>query len=388
MGAFLQQNKNVFITIAIALSAGFISSIGFGILAPLFALRMDDFGLSNANIGFLVTIIGAAPLFLTPYVPHVLKYIPTKNALLIAIFFNALLYVALLYTHSPILWTIVRIGFAISGTFLFVASESWILELAPPKYRGQIFGIYAVIFYGGIGLGGFMISQFGYQSNLTILIAIILNFAVLPLFLIKTIAASRPEITNQNFFSIYKLILLFPALFMPALAIGGLETAAFNLFPIWVRENQLEDKLAGLMLGACAIGNVILQWPLGILGDKIGRRNVIILIALIAFIGPIALIQTKDPFLILTIVCIWSGFVTGFYTMGLVGVAENFDTSKIASANASFGTTYCIGQLFAPSLGGSLMEEFGPNALLLSLSFIALLPLFALFLRQKTARLY
>lgn len=377
------QNNKIYITIAIALSAGFISSIGFGILAPLFALRMDDYGLSNATIGFAVTIIGAAPLFLTPFVPHVLKFIATKNALLIAIFFNATLYIALLYTHSPAAWTIARIGFAISGTFLFVASESWILELAPAKYRGQIFGIYAVIFYGGIGLGGFMISQFGYQSNLTIIIAIILNFAVLPLFLIKTIAASRPNIEGQNFFSIYKLIFLFPVLFMPALAIGGLETAAFNLFPIWVRENQLEDKLAGLMLGACAIGNVILQWPIGILGDKIGRKNVIILISIIAFIGPILLIQIQSPFLILAIVCIWSGFVTGFYTMGLVGVAESFDTKRIASANASFGTTYCIGQLFAPFIGGSLMEGFGPQALMLCLSFIALLPLFAILIPKK-----
>lgn len=348
---------------------------------------MDDYGLSSATIGYLVTFAGAAPLLLTPFVPHVLKYIPTKNALLIAIIINAILYICLLYSHSPIAWTLARLGFAITGTFLFVASESWILELAPQKYRGQIFGIYAVIFYGGIGLGGIMISQFGHLSNLTIQIAIILNFIVTPLFLIKTIPASRPETSNQGFFSVYKIIFLFPVLFMPAFAIGGLETAAFNLFPIWVRKMGFTDQLAGMILGAAALGNIILQWPLGILGDKIGRKNVLLIIAFVAFIGPLVLLFAKTPIMVLLIVCIWSGFVTGFYTMGLVGVAEGFEPSRIASANAAFGTTYCIGQLIAPSFGGALMDSFGAKALLISLALIGLLPVITLLLKQKTARL-
>ncbi len=383
----MSKALNPYITIAVALSAGFISSIGFGLLAPLFALRMSDLGLSSGAIGLLVTFIGAAPLFLTPYLPKVLHYIPVKKALFATIIINATLYTIALLAHEPILWTIIRIGFAITGTFLFIASESWILELAPPEKRGQIFGFYAVIFYGGIGIGGVMIAKFGYASNFNILVANALNLLVLPMFLLKTIPASKPEISGHGFWDTYKLMFLFPAIFMPAFAIGGLETAAFNLFPIWSRENGFGDVFAGLMLSAAAIGNIIFQWPLGILADRIGRKKAMILISIVAFILPIALFFAHSPNLVLLLVCIWSGFVTGFYTLGLVGVAEGFNASKIAIANATFGTTYCVGQLLAPALGGGLMEAKGADSLLISLSIIGLLPVLMFVLGRKTENL-
>ena len=103
------------------------------------------------------------------------------------------------------------------------------------------------------------------------------------------------------------------AIFMPAFAIGGLETAAFNLFPIWSREIGFDDRMAGAILGAAAIGNIVLQFPLGALADKIGRNNVLKIIALAAVIMPLFLINTHNSFLVLAIICIWSGFVTGFY---------------------------------------------------------------------------
>lgn len=381
--SYNNENAKTYITIALALSSGFISSIGFGLLAPLFSLRMDDLGLSAGMIGVLVTIAASAPLFLTPLIPKLLSKIPTKNALFIAIIINMTLYCLLCVNNSPLLWTIIRFCFSITGTFLFIASESWILELAPPNQRGKIFGLYAVIFYGGIGIGGLLISQFTYKSNIVIYIAILLNLIVLPFFVIKTIGASKPHIGGQKFSTTYKLIFTNLAIFMPAFAIGGLETAAFNLFPIWSREIGFDDRMAGAILGAAAIGNIILQFPIGALADKIGRNNVLKIIALAAVIMPLFLINTHNSFLVLAIICIWSGFVTGFYTMGLVGIAEYFEPQRIALANAAFGTTYCIAQLIAPSFGGTLMQFYGSSALLISLSIIGILPLIMLYLPQK-----
>ena len=59
--SYNNENAKTYITIALALSSGFISSIGFGLLAPLFSLRMDDLGLSAGMIGVLVTIAASAP---------------------------------------------------------------------------------------------------------------------------------------------------------------------------------------------------------------------------------------------------------------------------------------------------------------------------------------
>lgn len=349
---------------------------------------MDDFGIKSGTIGLLVTLIGIAPLFFTPFIPKFLTKFALKQSLFVAIFVTAILYCALLLMASPIIWTITRFLFAILGTFLFVASESWILEIAPEKYRGRILGVYAMVFYGGIGVGGVLIAQLGYDSHLVIYSAIALNIALLPLYFVKTISPSTPKISANNGYKLIALAFLTaPALFIPALAIGAIETAAFNLFPIWVRKIGFEDNMAGLILAAAALGNILLQGPIGILADKIGRIKAIILISIIATIGPLFLININSPYAALWIVGIWSGFVTGFYTMGLMGIAEHFDNKNIATANATFGTFYCIGQFAAPSIGGYLMGEFGVLWFLLSLGIFGLLPLIAIFVWRNTARI-
>lgn len=349
---------------------------------------MDDFGTKSSTIGLLVTFIGLAPLFFTPFIPKFLTKFALKQSIFAAIIISSLLYCSLLLLASPSIWTITRFLFAIIGTFLFVASESWILEIAPEKYRGRILGVYAMIFYGGIGVGGVLIAQLGYDSPIVIYSAIALNLTLIPLFFVKTITPSTPTIQSNNG---YKIILLAfmaaPALFIPALAIGAIETAAFNLFPIWIREIGFEDKMAGLILAAAALGNILLQGPIGILADKIGRIKAIIIISIVATIGPAFLINIQSPMAALWIVGIWSGFVTGFYTMGLMGIAEFFDNKNIATANATFGTLYCVGQFAAPSIGGYLLEAFGATWFLLSLGIFGLMPLIALFLWRNTARI-
>ena len=383
----LNDNKSQWLSIAIALSAGFSASVGFGLIAPLYALRMDDFGISSGAIGLLVTLVGIAPLFFTPFIPKFLTKFALKPSLWFAILSSAILCSFLLLDASPFIWTLTRFLFAILGTFLFVASESWILEIAPEKYRGRILGIYAMVFYGGIGVGGILIAKLGYNSNIVIFIAIALNLLILPFFVLKTISPSTPKIESNNGYKIILLAFLAaPALFIPALAIGAIETAAFNLFPIWVRKIGFEDNMAGTILAAAALGNILLQGPIGILADKIGRIKALILISIIATIGPLFLININSPNMALWIVGIWSGFVTGFYTMGLMGIAEHFDNKNIAAANAAFGTMYCVGQFAAPSIGGLLMDTMGVWAFLISLASFGLLPLIALFVWRNTAR--
>ena len=117
----------------------------------------------------------------------------------------------------------------------------------------------------------------------------------------------------------------------------------------------------------------------------LGMIPVLNIIALIAFVLPIGLMFPFSKLFILAIVCLWSGIITGFYTMGLVGIAENFKGDKIATANASFGTTYCISQTLTPSVGGYIMDAFGNSGFMLILSIIGLLPLFLNFFTKNTA---
>jgi len=334
----------------------------------------------------LVTIVGLAPLVFTPFVPNFLARVSIKPALAIAIFLVVVLYCLITQFEAPYIWTFLRFLFAILLTFLFVASESWILELAPEKYRGRVLGLYATFFSGGFGLGGVLISFFGYQSNTTIYVAIGINLLVLPLLLlVKSQSATKPLAHQTGYKKIISNIIIAPFLFIPALAMGGIETAAFNFFPLWVRKVGLHDNMAGYLISAAALGNLLLQAPIGILADKFSRKTAMIFIAIVAFFGPFALIFANNPQTILVIVAVWSGCVTGYYTMGLMGLGQYYAAGELSIANASFGTMYCVGQFVAPLIGGVLLQSFGANAFMIGLAVVGILPVVFIAARKNTA---
>ncbi len=62
--------------IGTALSCGLIAAVGIAINAPLFALTLDDTGMTPTEVGFLMTFAGLAGLLCTPVVPWLMGAFP------------------------------------------------------------------------------------------------------------------------------------------------------------------------------------------------------------------------------------------------------------------------------------------------------------------------
>lgn len=376
--------SKLWFTLIIAVSYGFISALGFGLIGPIFSLRMDDYGLLNTQIGGLISIVGFAPLLFTPFIPRLLRIIPIKEFLAASIVLILVCYYLFTITNGPYIWTIIRFFFSVIVTLMFVASESWILELAPEKYRGRVLGLYATLFSFGAGIGGILIAKFGHASNQSIYIIMVLTALPLLYYFAPTLSITKPNKESSGFFKVFLNWKITPLLFLPAFVIGAIETAAFNLLPVWVRRIELNVSIEGLIITACAFGNLLLQTPIGALSDKIGRNKTLFIIGIIAVTFPFLMTIKMPDYLLLILAGIWSGATTGYYTLGLLGFAELNNKDEIASNNATFGTTYCVGQLIAPLTAGAFMEWQGPNGLMYCLAFLGLLPILALFYRQKT----
>jgi MFS family permease len=371
--------------IVIALSCGLVSAVGFALNAPLFALTMDDRGVTESAVGLLMTVAGVAALACTPAVPWLMARLPVKAILGGALVATSLMFLLYLVDTSVWAWTAIRFGFAASLTLLFVTSEAWFLELAPEKWRGRLLALYAAIFAGGFGVGGLIIAQLGHEGAAAPLAGAVFSLLALPMLALKAPAATRPEGDAARPSALLRRLAVAPALFVPALAMGAIETGAFNLFPLWVRRVGFEDESAGLLIAACALGNVVLQGPIGVLADKFGRDRTLAGVAVIGILGPLALMAVQTPAQAYGVAFVWSGCVTGFYTLGLMGLAERFPTRELAGANAAYAASYGMGQMCAPLAGGALLQGLGPAGFLAGLSLMALAPLAALLAQRRPA---
>jgi MFS family permease len=362
----------IFATLLCGLSA----ATGFGLVAPVFALNLDDFGVPEDIVGLIVTVVGIAGIVSTPLVPWLMARLPVKVILAGAAISTAATFAAFGNAgDSVVVWALIRFWFSASLTILFVTSEAWLLEIAPEDRRGRWLGLYAASFAGGFGVGGTTVALLGHTGWPVFAAGVCAMLVALPLLLVPAPGATRPEGEAAKPSALLARIRTAPVLFIPPIAMGAIETAAFNLFPIWGRREGYEDAVGALMITAAALGNVLLQLPLGMIADRFGRDVVLIGAAIVGVVGPMVMMQASSPMAIYAIAFVWSGCVTGFYTMGLIGLGQTFDAKALAAANAAFAACYGIGQFAAPVMGGAAMRAMGPDGLMWVLSGVAVLPL-------------
>ena len=123
-----------------------------------------------------------------------------------------------------------------------------------------------------------------------------------------------------------------------------------------------------------------LQYPVGMLADRIDRRLVLLLCAMVGFVGIATLpplIATTSwtggrPILLYLSLFIWGGTLTGMYTVGLTLLGQRFQGSALISANAGFVMLYEIGALGGPPLSGYAMDLWNPHGLVVAMSIVCL----------------
>src|SRR5262249_47320720 len=150
-----------------------------------------------------------------------------------------------------------------------------------------------------------------------------------------------------------------------ALIAGLVESAYVSLLAVFALLRGLDERAALRLVTVFLAGNVLLQLPIGRLGDHLGRQRVLVRGAAVWVIGPILLSALMGvPWLLWPLLLAWGGTMYGFYTQGIALLGESYPHAELADANTVFVVVYCAGGIVGPSLGGLAMDWWKPNGLL------------------------
>ena len=110
-----------------------------------------------------------------------------------------------------------------------------------------------------------------------------------------------------------------------ALIAGLVESAYVSLLPVFALLRGLDEQHSLVLVTVFLAGNVILQLPIGRLGDRLGRQRVLRLCAVVCVIGPILLSAVfAIPWLSWPLLLLWGGTMYGFYTQGIALLGESY----------------------------------------------------------------
>jgi len=370
-----------------AIAAISIFAFGLSLTYPLFSILLEEMGTSALLIGLNGSAAALAILIGGLALPQVLRHVALPKVMVWSVVAMAGLLLVFPLYPDPYLWLPLRFLFGMTTAALFVCSEIWIVSAAPPARRGLMIGIYGLFLSIGFLVGPLVLKVLGTGGWAPFIGGALVALCAIPPILFAW--NDSPDLSEEvevapTLADTTRYFVTDPAIMGAVLLFGIIEFGAMSLFPVWTLRAGGDAQLALTLIALLAAGNVILQLPLGWVGDKFDRRKLLGLCAFATVIGS-ALFPlfsgTEWPLWITAL--IWGGTVVGLYTFALNELGARYSGAALARGTGAFTFAYGIGALMSPPALGAAIDFWPPHGMFGLLGVLAASYIVMLFVRPR-----
>lgn len=150
---------------------------------------------------------------------------------------------------------------------------------------------------------------------------------------------------------------LVPVAIGAALINAALETAGMSFLPLYAMRLGWSQEPATLLLSVLLFGAILLQLPIGWLGDQMDWRKLVVGLGLASVVG--ALVWPfifSVPFAAYSLLFVWGGLFVGIYTIMMSVIGSNFRGGDLVSVYSLLSVAWGIGAFLGPSSAGAAMD--------------------------------
>ena len=192
--------------LAAVISCVSIYGITIGLFTPLLSLILEGRAASSTIIGGLSMMTPLGVILGSFFVPRYLQIWSGRCLLLTGIGTELVLIILLWAMNDLASWFVIRFFMGVTGSVLFIVSDSWVAEITPDAIRGRVMGLYNTVLLFSFAVGPLILTITGTSGVLPFVCGILLMvLATMPL-----IFADRyvPESSGTKSFNVFSFILL------------------------------------------------------------------------------------------------------------------------------------------------------------------------------------
>ncbi len=354
--------------IAPVLLAVVLLELALGAMGPLVGLLLVRRAVPTELIGIVQSAYFAGFLVGTLTCHRAIDRVGHIRAFAVfaAIGANAALSHAIL--NEPYVWIALRaaLGYAMAG--LFVVAESWLNDKATSGNRGRVFALYTTVSWAAGGLGPLALNLNGGDGRLLFsLITILVATALIPMALTKV---GHPEIGHREHFGILRLYRISPSGMLVCFGSGLVNTSLYGLLPVYTEATGYSATELSLLLSLGTIGALGLQFPIGMLSDRFGRRPLMLVCAIAgaAATGAVVFIEVRSFAWLLGLIACATAMTAPLYGLG-VGQTNDYVARKdFIAASAGLLFAWGLGASIGPAVAAAAMRPLGAAGLFVFLS--------------------
>jgi MFS family permease len=257
---------------------------------------------------------------------------------------------------SPTGWALLRMITGFCFAVLYVVIESWLNEASTNENRGAVFSLYAMISLTVLAAGQMMTllyDPFGLQ--LFAIASVLVSLGALP---VALSTSPSPDIPQTVDLDMRRLFRISPAAAVGCLATGLANGSFWSLAPVFAVAVGGDPSLAAWFMTSSVVGGAVLQWPLGYLSDRIGRRKVIISAAVFG-VGISVAIVTFSGSLNFVSACIagllWGAVAFPLYAIAVAHANDYAQPNEYVMISSGLLLMYGVGAIAGPFVASAIM---------------------------------
>jgi MFS family permease len=276
---------------------------------------------------------------------------------------------------DPGLWFALRVVHGICIAGLSTVVDSWINDRTPNALRGQVIAIYTITITLAMTGSQFLIGIFDVSSaQLIMVVSGLFSLALIPVSLTRAETPAQPKVIAVSVRRLYRVA---PVAAVGCFAVGFMNTAVMNITPYFLSSAAVSAATIGLLMAMIQTGRLVLQWPVGLLSDRVDRRLVIlgasiaivVIMLALALVGPAkgAALRGESGDLvrlgIIALFCLWGGFALTLYAICVAHAQDRGGPGEAVALTSSLLFAWAIGATIGPLVAGLLMEWLGERML-------------------------
>ncbi len=344
-----------------------ISGLSQGMLLPLVAIIFEQDGLSSSMNGFHATGLYIGILLASPLMEGPLRKFGYKPVILAGGILVAGALASFPLWKSFWFWFVLRFLIGIGDHMLHFGTQTWITSSSPKERLGRNISLYGLFFGLGFTAGPLLTRFVEVHESLPFMISSAIS--LISWLLVWTLKNEYPEndLETSSFLGTFtrfgKVFKYAWVAFLPPFGYGFLEASLNGNFPVYALRSGIEVSAVSLILPAFAAGSIVFQLPLGILSDRLGRKNVLITVMLLGFVcfTAAAMVQNSIPGLF---ICFFlAGMLVGStFSLGISYMADLLPKQLLPAGNLMCGIFFSFGSITGPFIGGMSIQHLkGPG---------------------------
>lgn len=352
-----------------------VAGMSQGLLLPLLSIMLEDSGVSSDMNGMNSAAMYIGIFCTAFFVEKPVLRFGYKKVILAGITLVTLASILFPFTHSLAIWFVLRLLVGVGDSLLHYTSQLWIVSSSPANGRGRYISLYGMSYGLGFSIGPLGINLLPLGRAVPFIVSCL--FFVVVLLLVLRMKNEMPEratkgVASENrFLTTYRIAWF---VLIPGLLYGLMEASMNSSFPLYGLRIDLSQHWISLLLLAFGVGGLILQLPLGIWSDRIGRKPVLIVCGVVGSLAFFTIPAAGNNVVMLFVLfAIAGGFVGSFYSMGLAYAADILPRAILPAANVIASIHFSIGSIMGPTLGGYGMRYVSVHSifLFLGVAFLA-----------------